>query len=332
MTYLEMSTDEGHGGGSWGFGNCVWAPTKKRNNTSWAFWMKVSKIRAGDIVVHLRGKSQRLSFVGFSTASGDGFTTDGRPPNPGGWGYAREFYRADLNGFTAFERPIALAEILQKRTTELEAYLAANQLRIRDQANVFLVKQSNSIRPLQGAYLSDLDDELLFALFGDQPDLASVGQGTASASVTTGSQLAILRTRIGQSLFASKVKTLYRNQCCFPACDVEDQRFLVASHIARWTDNETLRGELGNGLCFCLTHDRAFELGNFTLDENFAVYLNPRECEARSSIVSNLLAHLGEQIAKSAFPPLPDALLEHWIRIGVDPIVESKKSLAVSAN
>jgi predicted restriction endonuclease len=90
-------------------------------------------------------------------------------------------------------------------------------------------------------------------------------------------------TRIGQKKFADTIKGLYQNRCCFPGCGVADPRFLVASHIARWSDNEALRGHTGNGLCFCLMHDRAFELGLFTLDGRRNVFLNPREnaCKRR---------------------------------------------------
>jgi hypothetical protein len=37
MAYLEMARDEDHGGGTWAFANCVWAPIKKENGTRWVF-------------------------------------------------------------------------------------------------------------------------------------------------------------------------------------------------------------------------------------------------------------------------------------------------------
>jgi putative restriction endonuclease len=98
---------------------------------------------------------------------------------------------------------------------------------------------------------------------------------------------------------------------------VSDPRFLVASHIARWSDNEALRGHLGNGLCFCLLHDRAFEIGIFTLDERFRVFIHPKERNADSPIVRALLSHHGQQISLAEIVPSEDALLEHWIRVDI---------------
>ena len=41
---------------------------------------------------------------------------------------------------------------------------------------------------------------------------------------------------------------------------------MVGSHIARWADNEELRGNTDNGLCLFLQHNRAFEKGFYTLN------------------------------------------------------------------
>ena len=98
-----------------------------------------------------------------------------------------------------------------------------------------------------------------------------------------------------------------------------DSRFLVGAHIARWSDNEALRGHMGNGLCLCLRHDKAFELGLFTLDEQCRVFVNPRERDANSPVVDELVAHHGEQIRLADVRPLDDALLEHWIRVNIEP-------------
>jgi predicted restriction endonuclease len=117
----------------------------------------------------------------------------------------------------------------------------------------------------------------------------------------------------------SKVKDLYGNKCCFPGCSVSDVRFLVGSHIARWSDNEKLRGLMGNGLCLCLMHDKAFEVGLFTLDQFYKVFVNPNELGSKSEIVKELISHQGQQIRLAGVLPLEDALLEHWIRTGVEP-------------
>ena len=61
MMFMEMSRDEEHGGGSWGFTKTVLAPTEKRNGGgNWPFWSGILNIQPGDIVLHLRGKPPTL--------------------------------------------------------------------------------------------------------------------------------------------------------------------------------------------------------------------------------------------------------------------------------
>ena len=319
MTYLEMSRDADHGGGTWGFTNCLWAPTKKEGGGNWPFWNKVSSVRKGDLVLHLSGVTPNAYFVGYSVAASDGFQTSRRPPNPGEWNYAEFFYRADLAGFTPFHQPVNLSNIFASRNLELNTYFDVNKSRKSNKAHVFFVRQSGRLQCLNGAYLSDVDDELLIALFGEGKELVAPATGQSIVSIETGFQISTIRSRLGQARFASLVKKLYGNACCFPGCTVSDARFLVGSHIARWSDNEHLRGNLGNGLCLCLMHDRAFEIGLFTLDQFHRVFVNPRERQSGSAIVKELLIHHGEHIRVSEIKPLDDALLEHWIRVDIEP-------------
>jgi hypothetical protein len=61
----------------------------------------------------------------------------------------------------------------------------------------------------------------------------------------------------------------------------------------------------------------------FTLDENFAVFVNSKERESDSVVARSLLKEEGKKIRVSEVPPLADALLEHWIRVDLDPIDSS---------
>jgi len=319
MIYIEMSRDEAHGGGTWAFTNYVWAPTEKRGGGAWPYWTKVRDVRQGDTILHLRGKTPNANFIGYSVASGDGFESTRRPPDPKEWDYASAFYRADLTDFTPFHQPVNLMDIFQTRRTELEQYFDTNRNLRTNKLNIFFVRQAGRLQCLNGAYLSDADEELLGALFGPSGSHVSQADGRTLVSIQTGIQVSSVRSRIGQSRFASAIKTLYGNQCCFPGCDMTDPRFLVGAHIARWSDNEALRGHMGNGLCLCLRHDRAFELGLFTLDEQYRVFVNPRELNSVSPVVHELVAHHGEQITLAEVRPLDDALLEHWIRVDIEP-------------
>jgi putative restriction endonuclease len=319
MIYLEMARDEDHGGGTWAFTNCVWAPIKKTNGSTWPFWSKVLEIREGDTVIHLRGVSDPC-FVGYSIASGNGFQTTRRPPDPGEWDFAEAFFRADLTGFVPFYQPINLAGLFVSRSDKLTAYFDSNKKREKKRrTNIFFVRQSGRLQCLNGAYLSEIDDELSSALFGDGTSIIEPVTRQIVVSVQTGSQITTIRSRLGQSRFSSEIKRLYGNACCFPGCGVSDDRFLVGSHIARWSDNVDLRGNMGNGLCLCVMHDRAFEIGLFSLDQHHRVFVNPRDRKSKSVIVQALMIHNGEGIRLSEVTPLDDALLEHWIRVGIEP-------------
>jgi putative restriction endonuclease len=319
MIYLEMARDPTHGGGSWSFPNCVWAPTDKVGGGRWSFWSKILKIKTGDIVVHLRGIPPAASFVGFSNAISDGFETHSRPPDPGRWAYSKAFYRADLCDFVPFYPPIKLADIFFAKAYPLEQYFEKNKALGTSKLNIFFVRQAGRLQCLNGAYLSELDDELFATLF-DMDSFGPVAQEQSlSISVQTNQLLASVTVRVGQAAFSREIRNLYGNSCCFPTCSITDGRFLVASHIARWSDNEKLRGEFGNGLCFCLMHDKAFEIGLFTLDEQFNVFVAANTRFPNSTFINQLKVAHGKQIRLSKVLPLHDALMEHWNRVDLRP-------------
>ena len=77
--------------------------------------------------------------------------------------------------------------------------------------------------------------------------------------------------RINQSFFRRSVMSAYNNECCITG--INDGRLLIASHIKPWSDCETgeERTKAENGLCLNSLHDRAFDKGLITLDEDLRV-------------------------------------------------------------
>lgn len=316
VIYLEMSRDELHGGEGWGFSTCLWSPTEKVSGGRWPFWQKILDVRAGDAVLHLRGIGHDAAFVGHSVASQDGYVTQDRPPSPGQWDFSKRFYRADLHSFTLLQRPIRLAEVFERRRAELETYFDVNKTR-STKSNIFYVRQSGRLQCLNGAYLSEVDQELFAALFGIDPT-ARVGTRASFVSVETGQQLSWVGTRLGQAAFSREIRKLYGHACCFPSCEVRDGRFLVASHIARWSDNQGLRGQLGNGLCLCLIHDKAFEIGLFSLDEECRVIVHPNTRSGTAALDRSLAQAHGHKITCGNVVPMSEALAEHRARVKCD--------------
>ncbi|EJJ28952.1 HNH endonuclease [Rhizobium sp. CF142] len=312
--YIEMSLDMTHGGGLWSFPLCVWAPTKKEDGASWAYWSNIELVRKDDLILHLRGKDKdEAAFIGYSVASGDGYKTEERPPFPGDWKHARSFYRADLHQFTMFPRPITLKSIFEKKEKELLSYVEKNKKKATKK-NLFCVKQSGKLQRQNGGYLSHADRELIDILF----DEFDGNHKSPSQRVRTGDALRLINDRLGQQRFSKLIKACYGYKCCFPGCDIDDSRFLVGSHIARWSDNKELRGDPGNGLCLCLMHDRAFELGAFTLDEAFRIFVSPAESSGDRKAL-DLTSYHGQKIKMGVDKPLVEALREHWDRTKLNP-------------
>lgn len=320
MLWLEMSRDPVHGGGEWDFGKCLWSPARKPDGSKWAFWETTFMVQADDNVLHLRDKGKEAAFVGFSVASSDGYVSTERPPSPGQWNYSKKFYRVFLEDYVMFATPINLTNVFKNNDDRLRQYFLANKKKSwREKRRLFYVIQSGKLQCLNGAYLSEVDEELadiLLQNYDADPDLGSHNRAVAR-KVSTGEQLKKLKVRLGQALFCEAVRNNYGHTCCFPGCEIQDDRFLVAGHISRWVDNTELRGEISNGICLCLLHDKAFEIGLFTITLDRRVWINRPKIRRGSWAERNLLPYNGVAIAIRNTPPSEIALRGHWARHGI---------------
>ena len=96
---------------------------------------------------------------------------------------------------------------------------------------------------------------------------------------------------------------------------MNDRRFLIGSHIARWVDSPDKRGEVSNGLCLCCFHDKAFETGYFSLDDEYEVAISSKKDIVQSAVFQTLIKpHAGEQISLGNIKPDKDSLSEHRFR------------------
>ncbi len=320
MLWLEMSRDQLHGGDGWEFTRTLWSPARKRDGSKWAFWENVFKVREGDLIVHLRDIGRESFFVGTSTADTDGFETNQRPPKLSQWSFATAIYRVDLRNYVSFPFPISMAQVFLQQSDLLRAYFKENKA-AKARRHIFYVIQSNQLRRLNGAYLSEVDNRLAYLLLGSNFGSAIAKPDELVHDINTAERICELAVRVGQGDFSRNVRLNYQSHCCFPGCSVAEDEFLVASHIARWADVPERRGDISNGLCFCLMHDQAFERGFFTLDQNYRVRVNYTNLRAANSDWSkeHLVPYEGQSINMGDIVPSEDALLEHWIRIDFSP-------------
>jgi putative restriction endonuclease len=79
----------------------------------------------------------------------------------------------------------------------------------------------------------------------------------------------VTSARLGQAFFRRVVLASYGGRCCL--CLLPVRALLVASHIVPWSADPSLRVNPRNGLCLCAMHDRAFDRGLITVDEDFAL-------------------------------------------------------------
>ena len=317
MIWLEMSRDESHGGGDWGFTHSLWSPTRKKDGYRWAFWDSVSNVRDGDSVVHLRGKGKTAAFVGHSTADGDGSVTDERPPAPGEWDFTKQFYRVKLRDYSPFESPLSLPHVFNTRGPELLEYYRRNK-EAKKKEHIFFVYQAKRLQCLNGAYCSELSTPLVELLLDSS--LGDPAGPPTPAEVRTGEQIRNVLARSGQNEFSKAVRHNYGFKCCFPDCEVNDPKLLVGAHISRWTDDPVRRGYIDNGLCLCLFHDKAFEIGYFTLAPNLTIHVESERVVRSPWALGHIAPFAGQPVRCGKIKPSLEALAQHWARTRLTPI------------
>lgn len=78
-------------------------------------------------------------------------------------------------------------------------------------------------------------------------------------------KLAVVKTRVNQGIFRDLLIRRYK-KCCL--CGTDEESLLIASHIKPWVDSTRKeRVDVDNGLLLCPNHDKLFDKGYITFDE-----------------------------------------------------------------
>lgn len=127
-----------------------------------------------------------------------------------------------------------------------------------------------------------------------------------------------IKTRIGQQLFRKRVLEAYEYRCCITG--LEDPILLIASHIRPWKADARYRLDPRNGLCLSNLHDRAFDQGLITFNEDLELVLSVHLKGLKSvSAQDNFLKYEGVKIRHSAqFSPSEEHLAFHREHIFID--------------
>jgi predicted restriction endonuclease len=82
-----------------------------------------------------------------------------------------------------------------------------------------------------------------------------------------------IRARRVQGFFRASVLSAYGYRCALTG--IRQPELLNASHIVPWASDESRRAHPENGLCLNALHDRAFDRGLITFDEDWRLVLSP---------------------------------------------------------
>lgn len=315
MIWLELRKENKVYNSGWNFTESIWAPVKTKGGRDWPFWSLINKVVKGEIIFHLRSIKNDKKFVGYSIAATDGYLTHSLPTNKKHkWDFTRSYYKVDLKDFKTLTPEIALEDFFKINYESLINLFKNNKSKRVNKKRIFFVIQKNRLQCLNGAYFSEFDDTLPQMLIDEMGSFEN--NRNVPLIINAGVHIREIQQRIGQDRFSTNVKLNYNYKCCFPNCEVEGRGFLIGSHIDRWKDNESLRGHTGNGLCFCLMHDKAFEKGFFTIDENFCVVLVDKTIKKTSWLNELLSPSENLEIKSRKINPSLDAIKSHWERIG----------------
>ena len=84
----------------------------------------------------------------------------------------------------------------------------------------------------------------------------------------------VVKTRKNQSYFRNMLIASYEGRCAVTG--IQDIELLTASHIKPWNDDDEARLDPRNGILLNALHDRAFDRGMITFDEDLNLIVSER--------------------------------------------------------
>lgn len=86
-------------------------------------------------------------------------------------------------------------------------------------------------------------------------------------------RITTVKQRINQDFFRKAVLSSYNSSCCITG--ISNVEMLIASHIKPWKDSsDNEKTNPTNGLCLNALHDKAFDRGFITIDENYTIHIS----------------------------------------------------------
>lgn len=110
-----------------------------------------------------------------------------------------------------------------------------------------------------------------------------------------------------QRVFADAVKANYGYRCAVTG--ITTRRFLVASHIVPWSEDQSIRLDPSNGICLSLMVDRAFEAGYLRIEDDLSLRVDRERIGDDVALLDTLAPYDGQVLSR----PTADAPLVQYL-------------------
>ena len=101
------------------------------------------------------------------------------------------------------------------------------------------------------------------------------------------------KARVGQQFFRASVMSAYNERCCITGLSLT--ALLAASHIVPWSVDEHNRVNPRNGLLLSTLHDKAFDTGLLTLDDELVVRVSRKHMPDNDRFFASAVARYDGQ-------------------------------------
>lgn len=253
-------------------GGYMWAPKVQQNGRTLAAYTFVSEVKKNDVIfsyVHSK-------IVAIGVALSDGYSASKPHTGDSGEDWQNEGWRVDVD-YTLVPKPYKPLEDFELiRPLLPEKYSP-------------LVKSTGG--GAQGMYLALISDSLAKMLYSkvgispDELDFTHLDQEEKNIlqeeieiwnnpEIPETSKERLVLSRVGQGLFRKRVQ-MYEKACRVTGLD--DEKFLIASHIKPWKSADPVERLDGNNGLFLSPHvDKLFNDGFLTFTQNGEVFLSDK--------------------------------------------------------
>lgn len=110
--------------------------------------------------------------------------------------------------------------------------------------------------------------------FALEDDISVIEKAISDLGLEGANKEAVIKQRVNQDIFRKRLLRRYA-KCCL--CDISNKDLLIASHIKPWASslpNEKLDAD--NGFLFCPNHDKIFDKGLITFDDNGLIMISSK--------------------------------------------------------